>query len=740
MAIRVPTPVTQGAQNLGGAQAQAAATPYQRLTLPDTSFNSRMLQQIGQSGVQFANYLQEQEDERLLLEFQAGLGEFERGLLYGQDANGNPTGQGGILALEGPDAFGLTERVQRDLDQQLSQYNTSLRGLSRNGRAAAQRYAQSRREALLDQTARFEFQQREAYNAKLRQQAEAAAAAAAETAWATPEAMADAETRIISATTNRAAADAAMILDENERQQFIDNEVAAAVEEFHRTAILRAIGQGKTQIGRQLYDQAVERGTINLQENDLLTRTVQYGEQIDVVINGATMIFDQYPNDLAGAIDAARGMGLDGDTEQDLVAEIQRRFTTAEAISAQNVAQLTERARLLAVEGRLDEMSVVERAQISDAALARLDYINRGGAEVTVVETYNELAALDYRDLAIVDLTTVMDQLSANNYEYFQNLQAKALAAIAGDDQALIESMNYGTVQGAVSDGISSYSIDDPSQQGELRQHIGSWQAVFAIEQRRKPTYQEAAKEIDDWVAGRQIRPSPAAVAEEQRTLTESMNYGTVQGAVSDAISSYSIDDPAQQGELRQQISSWQEAFAIEQGRRPTYQETAREIDDWVAGRQIRPSPAAVAAGQRATAGAAGTFDDALGTITGGIEAKNATGRRKKSNAEQIVRAWAAEFGSANNRPPTYAETLDFWNSVPDEAREDPGRGGAGWGSPLGAYSAQEVGRALAIMSTNGVPTDEDSIVTVLDLLAYGYNASQIDSALVNQAAELLGD
>lgn len=660
MAIRVPTPVTQGAQNLGGAQAQAAATPYQRLTLPDTSFNSRMLQQIGQSGVQFANYLQEQEDERLLLEFQAGLGEFERGLLYGQDANGNPTGQGGILGLEGPDAFGLTERVQRDLDQQLSQYNTSLQGLSRNGRAAAQRYAQSRREALLDQTARFEFQQREAYNAKLRQQAEAAAAAAAETAWATPEAMAAGEARVISATTNRAAAEVAGLTDNDERQQYIDNEVAAAVEEFQRTAILRAIGQGKTQIGRQLYDQAVERGTIKLQEDDLLTRTVQYGEQIDVVINSATMIFDQYPNDLAGAIDAARGMGLDGDTEKELVAEIQRRFTTAEAINAQNIAQLTERARLLAVEGRLDEMSVVERAQISDAALARLDYINRGGAEVTVLETYNELAALDYKDLASFDLTTVMDQLSANTYEYFQNLQAKAQAAVAGDRQALMESMDYDTVQNAVRDGISAHNINDPSQQGELRQHI----------------------------------------------------------------------------------ASWQEMFAFQQGRRPTYLETARRIDDWAAGRQIRPSPAAAAEGQRALAGAAGTFDDALGTITGGIEAKNAAGRREKSNAEQIVRAWAAEFGSANNRPPTYAETFDFWNSVPDEAREDPGRGGTGLtgGRPLGAYNAQEVGRALAIMSTNGVPADEDSIVTVLDLLAYGYNASQIDSALVNQAAELLGD
>lgn len=433
MAIRVPTPVTQGAQNLGGAQAQAAATPYQRLTLPDTSFNSRMLQQIGQSGVQFANYLQEQEDERVLLEFQSRLDDFARVLLYGQDANGNPTGQGGILALEGPDAFGLTERVQRDLDQQLSQYNTSLRGLSRNGRAAAQRYAQSRREALLDQTARFEFQQREAYNAKLRRQAEAAAAAAAETAWATPEAMADAETRIISATTNRAAADAALIPDENERQQFIDNEVAAAVEEFQRTAILRAIGQGKTQIGRQLYDQAVERGTIKLQEDDLLTRTVQYGEQIDVVINGATMIFDQYPDDLAGAIDAARRMSLDGDTEKDLVTEIERRFTTAEAVKRQQLEQDFAAALESAMNGTLrEDFNDAQMARFTTEQRAELERRNSAEPVIADNDLYRRLRLMPAEELARYDLMSVAGQLSKTQWETVLADQRDAREEVAG--------------------------------------------------------------------------------------------------------------------------------------------------------------------------------------------------------------------------------------------------------------------------------------------------------------------
>ena len=118
MAIRIPTPDIQGAQRLGGMQAQAADTPFQRLTMPDTTFNSRMLQQLGESGVQFANYLQEQQDERLLLELQAGVGDWERNLLFGEEVTGAPSGRGGILALEERDAFGLTH-VEEGIGHQL---------------------------------------------------------------------------------------------------------------------------------------------------------------------------------------------------------------------------------------------------------------------------------------------------------------------------------------------------------------------------------------------------------------------------------------------------------------------------------------------------------------------------------------------------------------------------------------------------------------------------------------------
>jgi hypothetical protein len=100
--------------------------------------------------------------------------------------------------------------------------------------------------------------------------------------------MAAGEARLISATTNRAAYEFAGIPDEGERQRLIDEAVAAELEQFQRTAIMRAVGQGEPKIGRRLYAEALERGTITLAEDDLLTRTVQYGEQIDVVINGAT--------------------------------------------------------------------------------------------------------------------------------------------------------------------------------------------------------------------------------------------------------------------------------------------------------------------------------------------------------------------------------------------------------------------------------------------------------------------
>lgn len=433
MVIRVPTPDIQGAQRLGGMQAEAAATPFQRLTLPDMAFNSRMLQQLGESGIQFANYQQEQEDERLLLELQAGVGDWERSVLFGEDVTGAPTGQGGVLALQERDAFGLTRRVEADFDAHLAQYNEALTGLSRNGRMAAREFAQTRRDALLDQLARFEFQQREAYNNRLRREAEAAAARAAETAWASPEAMAAGEARLISATTNRAAYEFAGIPDEAERQRLIDEAVAAELEQFQRTAIMRAVGQGEPKIGRRLYDEAVERGTITLEEDDLLTRTVQYGEQIDVVINGASMIFQQYPDDLAGATQAARSMGLDGDTERDLVAEIERRFSSAAAVDAQQREQLFEAALASAEAGTfLIDFDNVQRAQLSPQQRQELERIN---ADIPLVGDILILEALKNQsevETANTDLSAILGRLTLEQRDEARSIVAAARDAVNG--------------------------------------------------------------------------------------------------------------------------------------------------------------------------------------------------------------------------------------------------------------------------------------------------------------------
>ena len=458
MAIRIPTPDIQGAQRLGGMQAQAADTPFQRLTMPDTTFNSRMLQQLGESGVQFANYLQEQQDERLLLELQAGVGDWERNLLFGEEVTGAPSGRGGIFALEERDAFGLTQRVEADFDEHLTQYNESLSGLSRNGRLAAQEFAQKRRDALLDQTARYEFQQREAYNNRLRREAEAAAARAAETAWASPEAMAAAEARLVSAPTNRAAYDFAGIPDEGERQRLIDEAVAAELEQFQRTAIMRAIGQGQTEIGRQLYDQAVERGTIVLAEDDLLTRTVQYGEQIDVVINGASMIFQQYPDDLGGAVQAARSMGLDGDTERDLVAEIERRFASAAAVEAQQREQTFEAALAAAEAGNfLTAFDNAERAQFTPQQRQDLERINAGIPLVGDERILTRLKSQTAEETANTDLSELLGSLTLEQRDEARRIVDAARKDVNGSNS--YEWQGIRTEQVTIDNAITAMGI-----------------------------------------------------------------------------------------------------------------------------------------------------------------------------------------------------------------------------------------------------------------------------------------
>lgn len=70
MAIRVPTPANQGAQQLGALTTVEAGTPMQNLQVPDLAFNARVLSEFGGVMASYAADLKQRNDDRMLLEFQ----------------------------------------------------------------------------------------------------------------------------------------------------------------------------------------------------------------------------------------------------------------------------------------------------------------------------------------------------------------------------------------------------------------------------------------------------------------------------------------------------------------------------------------------------------------------------------------------------------------------------------------------------------------------------------------------
>jgi hypothetical protein len=464
MAIRVPTPAIQGPQQLGVIQAQATDTPFQNLTLPDLSFNSRMLAQVGEGAARLGQYLQEQEDERLLLELQAGLGAWERETLYGELPDGTSDATGGILGLEGPDAFGVTERVGQSFDEQLAQFNESLSGLSARGRMAARQYAQSRRESMLDRATRFEFEQREAYNRQLRAQALASAQRAAATSWASDEELAAAETRIRSAAESYftpeavaaeaarsaesaveggfvgvyAQADAAEAATQSITQQ-VDEMVATEIDGFYRQTIRTALLEGSSASvarARQIFDQGVERGVIRLSgDDDLLIRDVRFGEERDVTMSLATELFAQYPDDVGSAIEAVRAMRVPGEQEYYIIEELQRRYSQADSVAQQQREQtydeLVQQARsgaLVPTDPRL--------ADLTDAQRNALDNLNRGMALVNdpaTVRMLNDAALQGETALADIELSDIEGMLDASTFETWRSRITAARNAAAGE-------------------------------------------------------------------------------------------------------------------------------------------------------------------------------------------------------------------------------------------------------------------------------------------------------------------
>lgn len=469
MAIRVPTPAFQGPQQLGGLQTQAADTPFQNLQLPDTSFNARMLSQLGESGVQFGRYLREQEDERLLLELQAGIGDWERQLLYGEMPDGTGTATGGILSLEGPDAFGLTERVAQDYDAFLSSMNEQLQGLSVSGRLAAQQFAQSHRETLLDRATRLEFEQREAHNARLRAAALASAQSAAATSWASDEELAAAELRIRTAAENLftpeavlradregveteagaavsagfvgayARGDAETSIAESRANQYVEEAVATEVDTFYRNTIRRALLEGSSasvRRAREIFTQASESGRLQLAEDDLLIRDVTFGEERDARMSIATELYGQFPTDRGRAIQAVRDMRLPGEEEYHLIEEIERRYTQAETL---------ERERTEANYRTLLEQAQEQRMSPTDPLLsgltaeqvAHLDRINQNLPVVNNIEVLSDLNALlnegNTAGLAGANLVDLMTQLTPTTYSRWETIILNARSTLADE-------------------------------------------------------------------------------------------------------------------------------------------------------------------------------------------------------------------------------------------------------------------------------------------------------------------
>jgi hypothetical protein len=477
MTLRVPTPAIQGPQQLGGAQAQAADTPFQNLRLPDLAFNARLLSQIGGDAVRLGEYFQEQEDERLLLQLQAGLGEWERQTLYGEMPDGTGAPEGGVLALEGEAAFGLTERMQQDFDNFLSELNGPLSGLSANGRLAAQQYAQSRREALLDRVTRIEAEQRNRHIQQLRAQAAAAARAAATTEWYSDEAMAAAEARLISSVTNQAAdavaagtaatqagiaegsippwARADLPSTGEEVQQdvarTVDNMVGQELDDFRRRAIETAVLEGNVVRAREIFDRSFADRLPALREGervgterqttewDRLLNIVTNAENDDVVMAVSGDLFSAYPNDRGAAFAELENRGYPGYAYEDIAAELERRYTRAERAAQQEQEQQLSRLFDLAANGELNTNDPAFLSQ-PDTVRQRLLDENAGLSASVDYTAVIELRGIQSRGdaaLAAVNLEEdYLPRLDRQTYNYWADEILNARRRLEGDPNA----------------------------------------------------------------------------------------------------------------------------------------------------------------------------------------------------------------------------------------------------------------------------------------------------------------
>lgn len=157
--VRVPTPATQGAQDLGGMETVAAQTPFQQTRLPDLSFNARQIGRIGEALGNVAAEFGRREQETVMLEAQNDINDWRNGVF-------NP--DTGILRQEGGDAVGATERTissAEDFAGVMEQrYGTRL---TASGRLALRTMLQQETQSVTTRAISHETSQRRQYEVTL---------------------------------------------------------------------------------------------------------------------------------------------------------------------------------------------------------------------------------------------------------------------------------------------------------------------------------------------------------------------------------------------------------------------------------------------------------------------------------------------------------------------------------------------------------------------------------------------
>lgn len=471
MAIRVPTPANQGAQQLGALTTVEAGTPMQNLQVPDLAFNARVLSEFGGVMASYAADLKQRNDDRMLLEFQAAHGDFERDLLY------NP--ETGLMTRELGDARGITQEADAASAAFLAQYRRDVSGLSGSASAALDRYAQQRSEAFLTRLAQRELAEGQRHNAQLQAAAVRAARAQAQLEFASDEALAeqesilrgaadqlyrsqitaevDAEFGVYAGEEGRRAATAEARITEQ-----VDAAVQAEVDAMYRGAITQAL-MLDTREGRaraaELLQTGVEGGRIQIQPNDRLVRAVTFGTERDGREYQAQLLIEQANGDLGAAVELAYDLPrVSAEDRAEIVEMLELRMRSEERQNSQAVRDLTDRATALAVDGRLDEMSTLEQSQLPEATLTRLQALNRqvamGTPTYSDAAAYNELDSLTDRQLAGVDLSEYVGRLSAEDMRAFQ---ARQNAARRADQERVetriderVEALRNGTVDGSL--------------------------------------------------------------------------------------------------------------------------------------------------------------------------------------------------------------------------------------------------------------------------------------------------